>query len=64
MNTVKPEPAALFCLTPGGIRLAKRLAAMMPLTCFTSDSLLEDGFMPLEGDLPRRCGKPLPVTRR
>lgn len=49
MNTVKPEPAALFCLTPGGVRLAKRLAAMMPLTCFTSDSLLEDGFMPLEG---------------
>ncbi|WP_230812016.1 hypothetical protein, partial [Klebsiella pneumoniae] len=24
MNTVKPESIALFCLTPGGVRLAKR----------------------------------------
>ncbi|MEX8840512.1 hypothetical protein AB8I12_24695, partial [Salmonella enterica] len=27
MNTVKPESIALFCLTPGGVALAKRLAA-------------------------------------
>ncbi|VFR99944.1 cobalamin biosynthesis protein CbiG [Salmonella enterica subsp. enterica serovar Typhimurium] len=26
MNTVKPESIALFCLTPGGVALAKRLA--------------------------------------
>ena len=44
MNTVKPESIALFCLTPGGVRLAKRLAAMLPLTCFTSEKLLEEGF--------------------
>lgn len=49
MNTVKPESIALFCLTPGGVQLAKRLAAMLPLTCFTSEKLLEDGFMPFEG---------------
>ena len=48
MNTVKPESIALFCLTPGGVRLAKRLAAMLPLTCFTSEKLLEEGFLPFE----------------
>ena len=31
MNTVKPESIALFCLTPGRERLAKRQAAMHPL---------------------------------
>ena len=49
MNTVKPESIALFCLTPGGVTLAKRLAAMLPLTCFTSDKLLEEGFLPFDG---------------
>jgi hypothetical protein len=49
MNTVKPESIALFCLTPGGVRLAKRLAAMLPLTCFTSEKLLEEGFIPFNG---------------
>ena len=49
MNTVKPESIALFCLTPGGVMLAKRLAAMLPLTCFTSEKLLEDGFLPFDG---------------
>ncbi|GAB5071624.1 cobalt-precorrin 5A hydrolase [Citrobacter sedlakii] len=49
MNTVKPEFIALFCLTPGGVQLAKRLAAMLPLTCFTSEKLLEDGFLPFDG---------------
>ena len=42
MNTVKPESIALFCLTPGGVVLAKRLAAMLPVTCFTSEKLLEE----------------------
>ncbi len=54
MNTVKPESIALFCLTPGGVQLAKRLAAMLPLTCFTSEKLLEDGFMPFKADLHNR----------
>ncbi len=48
MNTVKPESIALFCLTPGGVLLAKRLAAMLPVTCFTSEKLLEEGFLPFE----------------
>lgn len=48
MNTVKPESIALFCLTPGGVLLAKRLAAMLPVTCFTSEKLLEEGFIPFE----------------
>ncbi|MTH47417.1 cobalt-precorrin 5A hydrolase [Intestinirhabdus alba] len=48
MNTVKPESIALFCLTPGGVALAKRLAAMLPVTCFTSEKLLEEGFLPFE----------------
>ncbi|MDU2541648.1 MAG: cobalamin biosynthesis protein CbiG, partial [Klebsiella sp.] len=49
MNTVKPESIALFCLTPGGVRLAKRLAAMLPLTCYTSEALQEAGFIPFNG---------------
>lgn len=53
MNTVKPESIALFCLTPGGVRLAKRLSAMLPMTCFTRDDLLEAGFSPCEGGFAR-----------
>ncbi|WP_436856390.1 cobalt-precorrin 5A hydrolase [Citrobacter tructae] len=49
MNTVKPESIALFCLTPGGVALAKRLSAMLPLTCFTSEKLQENGFLPFDG---------------
>ncbi|WP_058911273.1 cobalt-precorrin 5A hydrolase [Entomohabitans teleogrylli] len=49
MNTVTPESIALFCLTPGGVALARRLQAALPLTCFTSDKLLEPGFMPFNG---------------
>lgn len=51
MNTVKPESIALFCLTPGGVLLAKRLALMLPLECFTSEHLLEEGFIPFNGGL-------------
>ncbi|EBH3047254.1 cobalt-factor II C(20)-methyltransferase [Salmonella enterica] len=49
MNTVKPESIALFCLTPGGVALAKKLSAMLPLTCFTSEKLREEGFIPFDG---------------
>lgn len=49
MNTVKPESIALFCLTPGGVALAKRLAAQLPISCFTSDALLVPGFLSCEG---------------
>jgi hypothetical protein len=47
MNTAKPESIALFCLTPGGVELAKRLSALLPMTCFTRDELLEPGFLAL-----------------
>lgn len=49
MNIVKPESIAVFCLTPGGVRLARRLQTHLPLTCFTSDKLLEEGFLPFNG---------------
>lgn len=64
MNTVKPESIALFCLTPGGVRLAKRLAAMLPLTCFTSEKLLEEGFLPLKTVLPALPARPSAAIRR
>ncbi len=51
MNIVKPESIALFCLTPGGITLAKRLSALLPMTCFTSQSLMEPGFEPFHGTM-------------
>ncbi|MEA9389337.1 cobalt-precorrin 5A hydrolase [Acerihabitans sp. TG2] len=51
MNTVKPESIALFCLTPGGITLAKRLSGLLPMTCFTSQNLLEPGFEPFDGSM-------------
>ncbi|MBJ7221552.1 MULTISPECIES: cobalt-precorrin 5A hydrolase [unclassified Brenneria] len=49
MNIVKPESIALFCLTPGGVRLARRLRAHLPLTCFTSEKLLEPGCVAFNG---------------
>lgn len=49
MNTARPESIALFCLTPGGIALAKRLRAELPMTCFTSEKLLETGFQAFNG---------------
>lgn len=49
MNTVTPESIALFCLTPGGVALAKRLQGMLPVTCFTSERLVCEGFRPFNG---------------
>ncbi|HAT1571052.1 TPA: cobalt-precorrin 5A hydrolase [Kluyvera cryocrescens] len=49
MNTVKPDDIALFCLTPGGVVLAKRLSAALPMTCMTRDALVEEGFVPFDG---------------
>ncbi|CNE13685.1 cobalamin biosynthesis protein CbiG [Yersinia rohdei] len=49
MNIAKPESVAVFCLTPGGVRLARRLLSHVPLTCFTSDKLVEPGFLPFDG---------------
>lgn len=39
---------ALFCLTPGGVALARRLNTALPMTCFTSEKLLASGFVPFE----------------
>ncbi|SUP79237.1 cobalamin biosynthesis protein CbiG [Yersinia frederiksenii] len=49
MSIVKPESIAVFCLTPGGVRLARRLQTHLPLTCFTSDKLMEAEFLPFNG---------------
>ncbi|QOV62454.1 cobalt-precorrin 5A hydrolase [Kosakonia pseudosacchari] len=49
MNTAKPDAIALFCLTPGGVALAARLQAVLPMTCYTSEKLLTAGFLPFEG---------------
>ncbi|EPW3923819.1 cobalt-precorrin 5A hydrolase [Enterobacter sichuanensis] len=49
MNTARPESIALFCLTPGGVQLAKRLALMLPVTCFASEHLQEEGFVSFNG---------------
>lgn len=48
MNTVKPD-IALFCLTPGGVALAQRLQAALPITCFTSTRLQKAGFLTFDG---------------
>ncbi len=64
MNTVKPESIALFCLTPGGVALAKRLAAMLPLTCFTSEKLREEGFIPFDGGFANTARQALPLIPR
>ena len=48
MNTVKPDGIALLCLTPGGVALAKRLRTALPMTCFTREGLVEDGFLPFD----------------
>lgn len=53
MNTVKPESIALFCLTPGGVALANRLKGSLPMTCYTSEKLLEEGFVPFDGGFAR-----------
>ncbi|RPH28100.1 cobalt-precorrin 5A hydrolase [Buttiauxella warmboldiae] len=53
MNTAKPEAIALFCLTPGGVALAQRLRAALPLVCFTSEKLLQPGFIPFGGSFAR-----------
>ncbi len=49
MNTVKPDGIALFCLTPGGVALAKRLTAVQPMTCLTREALVEEGFLAFDG---------------
>lgn len=51
MNTVKFESIVPFCLAPGGMRPAKRLTVMLPLTCYTSEALQEAGFISFNGGL-------------
>ncbi len=49
MNIAGHKSIAVFCLTPGGVRLVQRLRTHLPLTCFTSEKLLEPGFIPFNG---------------
>lgn len=64
MNTVRPEPMkveslALFCLTPGGVRLAQRLRPLLPQLstiseCFTSENCYSPVSLCLADPLPKR----------
>ncbi len=50
MSTVRPDlSVALFCLTPGGVALARRLRPHLNMSCFTSPTLIEPGFIPFDG---------------
>ena len=53
MNIVAPESIAVFCLTPGGIRLARKLQGHLPLTCYCSEKLFEAGFEPFAGSFAK-----------
>lgn len=45
MNIAKQDKRiALFCLTPGGVKLARKLRKRIPLQCYTSTTLQELGF--------------------
>ena len=57
MNTAKPERIALFCLTPGGVALAKRLSAALPMACYTREGLVEPGFLPFDGSFAASVGQ-------
>ena len=57
MNTAKPELIALFCLTPGGVALAKRLSAALPMACYTREGLVEPGFLPFDGGFAASVGQ-------
>ena len=48
MSTAKPrgKRIALFCLTPGGKALAEKIRPLLPMTCYTSEKLVSDGFEP------------------
>ena len=53
MSIVKPESIAVFCLTPGGVRLAKRMQQHLPLTCFCTEKLVESGFQAFNGSFAK-----------
>lgn len=48
MSTAKPrgKRIALFCLTPGGKALAEKIRPLLPVTCYTSEKLVSEGFEP------------------
>ncbi|MBI6550048.1 cobalt-precorrin 5A hydrolase [Xenorhabdus lircayensis] len=55
MNIVAPKKimpektSALFCLTAGGMALARRLQSHLTMDCFTSPELVETGFSAFDG---------------
>jgi cobalt-precorrin 5A hydrolase len=48
MNTVASK-LAVVSITPNGNRLARRLAALTPCDCYTSDKLVQPGFIGFDG---------------
>lgn len=39
---------ALFCLTPGGKALADKIRLLLPVSCYTSEKLVTEGFEPFK----------------
>ncbi|WP_244590107.1 cobalt-precorrin 5A hydrolase [Xenorhabdus innexi] len=48
---------ALFCLTAGGIALARRLQSWLAIDCFTSPELVESGFFPFDSSFSNTVRK-------
>ncbi|MDC9593764.1 cobalt-precorrin 5A hydrolase [Xenorhabdus sp. IM139775] len=48
---------ALFCLTAGGMALARRLQSHLAMDCFTSPERVESGFMAFEGSFANTVRK-------
>ncbi|MCC8365700.1 cobalt-precorrin 5A hydrolase [Xenorhabdus sp. PB61.4] len=58
VNAVAPDNKyALFCLTAGGIALARRLQSYLAIDCFTSLELVESGFFTFDGSFSNTVRK-------
>ncbi|PHM54430.1 cobalamin biosynthesis protein CbiG [Xenorhabdus sp. KK7.4] len=58
LNAVAPDNKyALFCLTAGGIALARRLQSYLAIDCFTSPELVESGFFTFDGSFSNTVRK-------
>ncbi|WP_340608356.1 cobalt-precorrin 5A hydrolase [Xenorhabdus bharatensis] len=58
LNSVTPDNKyALFCLTAGGIALARRLQSYLAIDCFTSPELVEKGFFTFDGSFSNTVRK-------
>ncbi|PHM69698.1 cobalamin biosynthesis protein CbiG [Xenorhabdus sp. KJ12.1] len=58
LHAVTPDNKyALFCLTAGGIALARRLQSYLAIDCFTSPELVESGFFTFDGSFSNTVRK-------